>query len=93
MDPTSLEQSGHCPWSTNLTDYNTCHARGCIERISNFKLMCHEHWLLVPGWIKRKMRAFRQDGVIVDLQKRHEYARAVGEAIKWVDKMENKKGD
>ena len=55
--------------------------------------MCLDHWVMVPGWIKRKLKAFRQDGVIVDLKNRHEYVKAVGQAIKWVDKMENKKGD
>lgn len=75
-----------------MADSYTCHARGCQERISGFKLMCHRHWVLVPGWVKRKLAAFRESGKVVADQGNREYLRALAEAIKWVDKLEKKKG-
>lgn len=79
---------GECGRSPVLAHH--CHAQGCEVEVPPSKLMCANHWRMVPRELQRCVWNFYRDGQEVDKKPSPEYVKAARAAIDSVALQETK---
>lgn len=67
---------------------HVCHAVGCSARVPPTKLMCLEHWRMVPKSIQMSVNRGYRPGQCADKTPSREWLKAARSAINWVRNAE-----